>query len=104
MNQVTIFSFGYIHLDHYRGRCAFHAHGLEETAEQFVKTGFSPWIIRDKILHNAFLLNGHAICRASICCLHSWVLAIKEMARLRVGPLPRERASGIATLVALRVI
>src|SRR5438876_9527809 len=66
MNQVTIFSFGYIHLDHYRGRCAFHAHGLEETTEQFVKTGFSPWIVRDDVLHSAFLLNGHAIGRVNL--------------------------------------
>src|SRR5437870_13533793 len=64
MNEVTVLSFGHIHLDHYRGRCAFHAHGLEETAEQFVKTGFSPWIVRDKVLHNAFLLNSHATGRA----------------------------------------
>src|ERR1700687_651153 len=84
MNQVTVLGFGRIHLNHYRGGWAFHANGLEETAEQFVKTGFSPWIVGDKILHNAFLLNSHAT--GPKLLLTFWALPKKEMARMRVGP------------------
>src|SRR5204863_159278 len=51
MNQVTVLGFGHVHLDHYRRRCTFDAHGLEETPEQFVETTFGPWIVRDKVLH-----------------------------------------------------
>src|SRR3989475_1758150 len=102
MEQVTVLGFGHVHLDHYRGRCAFQAHGLEETAEQFVKTGFSPWIVRDKVLHNAFLLNSHATGRTPNCCLRFGSSQKKKWPG--VGPLPSEKASGIATFVALRVI
>src|SRR4029434_10067825 len=88
-NQVTVLGIGRIHLDHYRGGCAFHAHGLEETAEQFIKTDFKPWIVRDKVLHTAFLLNSHATGRGPNCCLCVGPPPKKEMARLRVGP-PRK--------------
>src|SRR5438876_12173922 len=57
MDPVTILGFDHIHLDRYRGRCAFQAHGLEEAAEQFVETGVGAWIVRDEVLHNACLSN-----------------------------------------------
>jgi hypothetical protein len=81
MNQVTVLGFGRIHLDHYRGRCPFHAHGREETAEQFVKNGFSPWIVRDKVLHNAFLLNSHVRAGPKLL-LTFWALP-----KIRNGPV-----------------
>src|ERR1019366_520674 len=56
MNQVTVLGFDRIHLDRYWGRGTFQAHGLEETAEQLVKTGIYAWIVvRDEVLHNSCL-------------------------------------------------
>src|SRR5947207_2464102 len=56
-----------------------------------------------RFLHSAFLLNSHATGRAQSAAYVSGPPKT-EMARLSVGPLPREQASGIATFVALRVI